>query len=354
MKKWPFLLLTIATLVVGGILISQRITPKTADQSIANIQPTATPNPEIKSTFSAWVASWDQHKTPEYLLQTNGKLKSISPLWYKLTPQGQVVEIPNLKGKSEVLNSATNSATLVIPTIINDFDGARVNKFLKSSSQSKQLDQLVDLAVKNDYAGWDIDWEQIKSTDKKAFSEFVADFSQKLHAKNLVLSISVHAQTGRNDWEGTKGQDYRTLGESADFIRIMTYDFHYENSDPGPVTPLEELTKVITYAKQTLPASKIVIGLPTYGYDWGPTKGEGLQYQDIINRLATVDAQTQRDASSGAMVSTYTKDKSKHQVWYEDYQSMLSKVALANSLGVTQFCFWRLGGEDIQFWQNIN
>ena len=49
-------------------------------------------------------------------------------------------------------------------------------------------------------------------------------------------------------WSGPQAQDWQRLGAAVDFFKIMTYDFHYSTSEPGPIAPLAWVDEVLDFA----------------------------------------------------------------------------------------------------------
>ena len=60
------------------------------------------------------------------------------------------------------------------------------------------------------------------------------------------------------------------------------------------VAPLPNVRQVVEYALTEIPASKIWLGVPLYGYDWplpfvqGRTKAQSISPQEAVARAATV------------------------------------------------------------------
>lgn len=307
---------------------------------------------ESESLYSAWIPWWDEKRSLASLKKARNKLNLISPVWYKLDEQGQIIEIKS-PSKQQVLDAAASAKLAIIPTIFNDFDSKRVSLFLNSEALKKdETDKLIEIALSKGYQGWDLDWEEISKNDKESFTNYVNYLAQRLHEKNLKLFVTVHAQTGKpTDWEGSKGQDWPGLAKQADFIRIMAYDFHHAESAPGPIAPLDKLREVIDYAVLVIPREKIVFGLPTYGYDWSQEGNQSFQYVDILERIEEFNGNYQRDPESFALKGSYILDGVKHTLWFEDSESITQKISLARSFGINQFCFWNLGGEDEKIWE---
>ncbi len=347
------LAILIAIIVISGGIFFTRLWLNQPPQIISSSPVTQTSmSPVMKSTISAWLPSWDEASVLNSFKNASQNLNEILPAWYKLEPDGTLKELA-VKYKKEVLNIAASSNVLVTPSIGNDFDGARVHKLLNNKQLSQKLiSDLTNIATSASFHGWDLDWEEILPDDKENFNGFVSQLASQLHHNNLILSITVHAQTGENNqWIGTKGQDYLNLSRSADFIRVMAYDFHSENSTPGPITPLEDLRSSINYAQKNIPPQKIIIGLPNYGYDWDSKKGVGSTYTELIGKAQTYHINPTRDKDSGELNFSYIDPQNNtHSVWFQDQTSIFKKISLAKSLGINSFVFWKLGGEDLTMW----
>ena len=93
-----------------------------------------------------------------------------------------------------------------------------------------------------------------------------------------------------------------------------------------------------------------MLGLPTYGYDWGKDVGYPLQHDQVIERLQQFGATSTRDKDSFSVIGTYHSDGTDHVIWYEDSESLEKKISVASSYGIYQFCLWHIGGEDLKIW----
>ena len=48
----------------------------------------------------------------------------------------------------------------------------------------------------------------------------------------------------------------------------MTYELGYTGGPPMAVAPLDKVRQVVDYALTEIPAEKLFLGVPVYGYDW--------------------------------------------------------------------------------------
>jgi hypothetical protein len=108
---------------------------------------------------------------------------------------------------------------------------------------------------------------------------------------------------------------------------------------------------VATYAEKTIPASKIIMALPWYGYDWSsvsPTRS--LSYAAAIQFAQTNGATISHDVNGEATFSFGT-----HTVFFIDAASYSQKVAMLKQKhpAIGGFGAWSLGVEDPAIWSII-
>ena len=317
--------------------------------------PVPTPIPPQPIELMAWLPWWDQPAVYTSLTHAADSLKVISPSWYHLTDENLIALLPSID-PLPVKNLATTSGLLLMPTVGNDLDSTKAADFLADPGHfSPAIDYLMLQASASGYHGYDLDFESIPNQYAFAYTQFLQLLSDRLHAQGLSLSVAVHARTGSlNDWELAFSHDYPAIGRLADQVRIMAYDFHSQNSPPGPVTPLDNLEAVLIYAIKSIPAPKIVLGLPLYGYDWPENlPGVSVTFKQAQANLINYQGSQSRDPLSSAPIGRYNLDGLAHTIWFEDAQSTLSKVSLARSFGINRFIFWRLGGEDPATWTTL-
>ncbi|HEX2951883.1 MAG TPA: glycosyl hydrolase family 18 protein [Armatimonadota bacterium] len=219
------------------------------------------------------------------------------------------------------------------------------------------LQNIIALAKTANLAGINIDFEGIYPADRNAYTSFINDLAAQLHAihSNLMLSVPAKTADSANDtW--TWPYDYAAFGNSADLIQVMTYDEHYSSGSPGPVAGSDWMLASLQYAVTQIPANKILLGLPAYGYDWNLTAGSAtsVAFKDIPALLASTGAIPQWDAQTNSAHIAYTaSDSSVHQVWYETVQGLQVKAQFAKNLDLGGISMWALGDEDTNFWNAV-
>ncbi|HEY3055959.1 MAG TPA: glycosyl hydrolase family 18 protein, partial [Thermoanaerobaculia bacterium] len=217
--------------------------------------------------------------------------------------------------------------------------------------REKHAEAVTQLVVQNAFAGIDIDYESMTADARGNFSAFVQLLATKLHGAGKKLSVTVHAKSSDADnWRGPAAQDWRAIGAAADTVKIMAYDNHWNGSAAGAIAPLTWLDNIATYAEAMMPAQKVIMGLPWYGYDWQGTSATDLVYNDAIALAQRVGAQVAHDMN-GEATFTY----SAHTVYFQDASSYSKKIdaILAKHPGIGGFAHWRAGGEDPAIWSDV-
>lgn len=289
-----------------------------------------------------------------------GLFSTASPWWYSPTIDGGVVEQhPEYTDTGDdVVAALRDSGLRVMPTIANHRDGVWDFEVVPAlladdAARRRHVRELVDLAERRGYDGIVIDYEFLGADDRDDFTAFVTALGDALHAADKRLAVALHAQTtDEGVGEHNLAQDYRALGRAADELHLMTFNFHYDESLPGPIAPLPWVSDVVDYAVSRVPAHKIVLGIGLFGYDWhGAGPADGLQLDQVRTRIARRDAAPSWDAEAAAPWVRYDVDGVRHELWYENARSVAAKLDLVRRHGLGGAFFWRLGAVPDDIWQ---
>src|SRR5699024_3246574 len=135
------------------------------------------------------------------------------------------------------------------------------------TSRSNLVNNIYDLVSRKGYGGVNIDFERVSAQDRDLLTGFLLQLKNRLAPEGYVVTIAVPAKTSE-DIHWLQGYDYGVIGVVVDIMLIMAYDWHYPESEPGPVAPITEVQKTIEFAIDRMPRNKIILGVPLYGYDW--------------------------------------------------------------------------------------
>ncbi|GAW27440.1 peptidoglycan-binding protein [Carboxydocella sp. ULO1] len=223
------------------------------------------------------------------------------------------------------------------------------------AKRQRLISQLVNEVQNRGYLGVNLDVEGIYPADAPHYLAFLGELKQQLGAKGLLTVVSIPAKT-RDDttssWSG--GYDYAAIGQRADLVQIMTYDEHWIGGPAGPIASYPWTEQVVKYAVSKMPASKILLGLATYGYDWVGTGARSVTYPQAVARAAQYGVKVNWDATALESWFTYTDEQGqKHEVWFENVESNARRLVLVKQYGLAGAGIWRLGFEDSAYWQMV-
>lgn len=336
------------TLIAALFLISQ---------AVSNSSPLGVINQDVGSgnnelVFSGWLAWWDSEEGKNSFEKALPVISQIMPVWYKIDENSELVGIP-YPLKENILKEAGKNKVKVLPTIGNDFDSKRVAKIITSQELTNNLaSQLVELAKNEGYQGWDIDFEMLDVQYKDDFTQFLGILYDRFKENSLILSVDLHAKVSdKGSWHGNRAQDWREIGKNADLVRIMIYDYHNGETEPGAITPTSYLKDVLSYAEKNILRQKTVVALPTYGYRWQENNTQAITYTKAISLLQGKEAK--RDRESGELYYDLSATKESDVIWFQDSQTNIERIKIAREMGYNHFSFWRIGAEEDGFWEAI-
>ncbi len=321
-------------------------------------------SPARHTTVVASMPYWNfQHGTATVLAHRDA-VTEVSPWMYGLAADGQIdTQYPagQAAAVARDIERLRAAGLRVVPSIANITDGKwayqPVHRILHSPAlMARQVAAIVALVQRHDYAGVDIDYENLRAADRLAFSTFVRHLAGALHAHGKVLSVAVFAKTSNAGTDPRNlAQDYAAIGRVADQVRLMGYDYHWATSPPGPIAPIGWLKAVLRYAKTQIPASKIILGIPLYGYDWSGGHGTAITWLQALRLSRQYHVPPRYDVTAQAPWLRYTdRAGNQHTVWFENEASSRAKFDLAQGAGVAGVYLWMYGYEDAGTWPALS
>jgi spore germination protein len=290
-----------------------------------------------------------------YVTETPGSLPpavgEISPVWYSPTSNGQLMS--RVSNRVRTTASARKQGVALQPGV-NNYVGGLWNADIvmgiisKPRLRAAHIQALVRVAVDNGYPGIDVDYESLPSSARTAYSTFITELGQALHAHTLNLSIAIPPQDESPVYgDSHYAYDYAAIGKAVDQLRVMAYDYSWVGSPPGPVAPTDWVEQVLDYALSQVPPNKVMLGLAGYGYDWVGSRGTSLTATEAVALAKAQHVKVHR--TGGQPWFTYTSAGITHTVWYQDARGTAQAILLAHRRHVGLF-LWKFGGEDPTMW----
>ena len=155
--------------------------------------------------------------------------------------------------------------------------------------------------------------------------------------------------------------EYESLGKSADYLMLMTYEYGYKFGPARAVAPINEIEKIIEYAVSRVPSQKLLLGISNYGYDWtlpyisGESDAPSISTVEAIELAVKYGAEIMFDEASMAPFFFYTdEDERIHEVWFEDARSFKAKADLIEKYNLAGGFIWDLMRENPQGFVTLN
>ena len=289
---------------------------------------------------------------PEILGQTFPALKELLIFSYGFTFEGDLV--PPLQNELWMIETAWNRGAEPLMVLTPFSEGVFNNQLVKvlvenEAVQEKLIGQMLETVSDRGYSGVDVDFEYVLPENRVQYAEFVGKLRARMNENGYRVSVAVAPKVS-DDQKGllVEGEDYALLGENADSVFLMTYEWGYTYGPPMAVAPLDKVRQVVEYALTRIPAERLIMGIPNYGYDWQLPYERGVTRARTVGNVEAVDIA----AENGAVIEyaavaqspwfTYRKNGMEHVVWFEDVRSIEAKWNLINECGLTGGWYWNL------------
>ncbi|MCD8004704.1 MAG: glycosyl hydrolase family 18 protein [Oscillospiraceae bacterium] len=193
----------------------------------------------------------------------------LTPFTYGFTPAGQLVDLDD----DALLRAAAGAGVaplLHLSTLTEQgsFSNELASLALNGPEVRQTLiDNLAGLIQARAYRGLDVDFEYIFARDALPYAAFVRALAQALAPLPVVAALAPKISAGQPGLL-YEGHNYAAMGTAADYVLLMTYEWGYTYGPPMAVAPLPNVRQVVEYALTEIPAEKIWLGIPNYGYDW--------------------------------------------------------------------------------------
>lgn len=268
-----------------------------------------------------------------------------------IPPQGDETALISLSKKYRT----TPLLTLTSLAENGTFSSTLANRVLTDPAlQETVVNAVVEAVQQKGYGGVDVDFEYIPRESAAAYADFVSALREKLEPDYKVFVSAAPKASADQPGLLYGGHDYRLLGEAADMVLLMTYEWGYTYGPPMAVSPLPQVKRVLDYGVTEIPRDKILMGVPNYGYDWplpyvrGTTKAESLSNVEAVQRAGIRNAAIRYDADAQSPYYTYydrpaqANGAIEHEVWFENASSAEAMLSLAAEYGLGGIGVWNI------------
>ncbi|WP_338449929.1 LysM peptidoglycan-binding domain-containing protein [Niallia oryzisoli] len=274
-----------------------------------------------------------------------------SPFAYLINEKGDLSPV-----KDELMIQAAKSEGVVPMMAITNFTSTAAGSNLahivlsSPSLREKVITNMLRIMEEKGYKGVNIDYENVLPADREFYNQFLQETVDRLHPRGYFVSTAVAPKTSATQ-SGLlyEAHDYEAHGRIVDFVVLMTYEWGYRLGPPQAISPINQMRRVVEYARSVMPAEKIFLGFQIYARDWllPHVKGqeaETFSPQEAINRAVKYGAEIQYDPLSQSPYFRYVDEQGRgHEVWFEDARSAQAKFNLAKEFNLRGISYWALG-----------
>lgn len=300
----------------------------------------------------------------QILFSVMNYLTYIIPFTYGFTKEGELISLETYGILKEAQNSGTG-ALMHISTLTDEgyFDNTLPHFiFTDETARRRLINNIISEIIEKGYDGADIDFEFLTAEQKEDYIAFTKELYNSLHDIGKILVIAVPPMNSKEQ-RGIlfDGIDYESLGQNADYIMIMAYEYGYKFGPPLAIAPVNQIVRVLDYAISVIPNEKILLGVANYGYDWtlpyirGESDAPSISTVEAIELAKRYGAEIMFDEIAMAPYFFYTdSDNKAHEVWFEDARSIAAKMNLIKEYNLAGGFIWDLMRENPQAYVTIN
>ncbi|HEV7677224.1 MAG TPA: glycosyl hydrolase family 18 protein [Candidatus Dormibacteraeota bacterium] len=306
-------------------------------------------------------------------------LSTVAYFGVDLNGDGSVNQAPDNSGWSgwnssnltNLVNAAHQHGDRVLLTI-KAFDNGTIDAIDGNPANAQHaIDTSIALVQQRGLDGVTVDFEG--STDSSApnrqaqFTAFVTSLANQMHQKVQGSEVVVATYTGAASWDAGF-MNITELGKVVDAMFIMAYDMAPGNTSghASANAPLNGWTYNDTLAVQQYtakaPASKVILGVPYYGYKWCTNStAPNAAITSCPGNPSTVDTyssmfddfscsciqnlQYHWDGTASSPWASWWSPQynSNRELYYDDTSSIGAKYDMVNSYGIRGAGIWALG-----------
>lgn len=310
-------------------------------------------------------------------LNLAGDMDAVSAGWSRMTWDGEtaILRTTSADGNEYAIPSGYEEVTDYlsnqdVPLHLSVFmDGEDLKSLLVSADGRDQaVEQIMNEVTvdyqtvgENPYSGVTIDFEGLRSAQRADFTAFLTALDAELEALGKDLYVCVSPILAEGYDSSYSGYDYTAIGNLADRIILMAYDYdardmsdftkttYYQTAATVPMDQVYLSLKLLT---DRVAPEKVLLGFSARSAAWQiDENGDLLSGTPVYPTAETVAARLAQPDTETGWSDTYqqsyaiytTEDSGRYFLWYQDDTSIQTELRCAKLLGVSGASLWRLG-----------
>ena len=279
-------------------------------------------------------------------------LTYISPFTYGFTEEGEILELNDETIRSYASREGTESLMhLSTLTVEGNFSNILASNLLNNQSVWPAFaDNILSIIKARNFSGLDIDFEFVFASEAELYAQLVSYLTSRLNPYGYkVICALVPKSSDNQQGDFYQGHNYSLLGQAANFVFVMTYEWGYTYGPPMAVAPINGVRNVLSYAVSKIPSSKILMGIPNYAYDWALPYEKGISRALLLGNdeaaALAFDKNSEIKFDTGAQTPYFEykePDGKNHVVWFEDARSINEKLKLIDEFNLAGAGYWNM------------
>ena len=306
----------------------------------------------------AWEYFSDYGSAPERSGAMDG-VNVVSPTFFRLEQlgKGNVKENVGTAGINYI-NWAHNNGLKVWAMISNESMLDTTSEIMNDYKlRNKLINNIVNLVVKYNLDGINIDFENMYMEDKAMFNRFLIELEPRLNEMGKVLTVDVTAPDGSETW--SMCFDRNTISKVADYIIFMAYDQYGASSNKEGTTAgcdwvEANITKFL--GQEGVNPDKLVLAVPFYTRLWkeanGKVSSETVDLKDV-DKVIPANVEKKWNDNLKQYYIEYTQHGAVYKMWIEDLKSISAKLDLINKYTLAGAAYWEKDRESPEVWDIV-
>ncbi|NLE45469.1 MAG: hypothetical protein GX620_12175 [Chloroflexi bacterium] len=194
-----------------------------------------------------------------YFSPDHGELSAASGFVDEINPIGLLIGTDGgfAGDLDDLIVPDADAAYRIVPSLRNWAPGASVNRGLlldvltMPAVQEAHIENIVQLCSERGFAGIEIDYQGVNSSERDTYTAFVGELADALHRAGLRLNVVLPNPIGPDGALDTTGYDWQRIGATADLVKVP-----FPN-DPGAYGPDGEAHRLIEWATSQVARLKL-------------------------------------------------------------------------------------------------
>ena len=256
----------------------------------------------------------------------------LSPAWLELQPNGRF----NYNAEDAFTAGLTQRGARLVPVLADP--GHLAGELLANGPLRRRLAVRLAVALHALGArGVVLDWRDLPPWARAQYAIFVHELRVELGPRAQIVVTVPPMRTMLALKHGA--YDLRAIARPARLL-VLAWNEHGPRSEPGPVASLAFWKSALRTVLRAAPRSRVLMGVPTWGWQWSAAAGAEQATQAELFPKATELALSR---PYGARVG--------ERAWVESDRSVQLKLLTAREAGIAGVALWVRGGESSATWR---